>query len=109
MSSKPQVTCHCGQRILMKDILKKGVFFRVFGPSFVYVKFRCSHCKRLGERFVPQEHWEAGAFRDVPKETSREERLRLAALGEIDLDEMIDFHHQLHTLPLRELLETSDG
>ena len=31
---------------------------RQFGPSFVYTKYRCSRCKKLGEHFVLQEEWE---------------------------------------------------
>ncbi|HEY3268418.1 MAG TPA: hypothetical protein VGM37_15975 [Armatimonadota bacterium] len=108
MNTKTQITCQCGQRIHQKDILQKGHFLRLFSPSFVYLKYRCSRCRRLGERFVPQEQWDDGALAEVPVEISPEERDRLGALGGIDLDEVIDFHFQLEQASLRDLMDPQD-
>ena len=98
MSIKSYIKCNCGQRIIAKDIMQKGYYLRLFGPSFVYVKFRCSRCKKLGEQFVKQEDWEDGILRDIPAETSPEEKARFDAMGPIDVHEIISAHFQLDDL-----------
>ena len=49
---KSVIKCNCGHRVLAKDVMQTGYYLRLVGPSFVYVKFRCSHCKKLGEQFA---------------------------------------------------------
>jgi DNA-directed RNA polymerase subunit RPC12/RpoP len=89
------IRCHCGQRIVAKDVLQRSWYVRVFGPSFMYLKFRCSRCKRLGERFIEQEKWDDSILRDIPSELSQEEKKRFEGLGKITIDEEIDFHFEL--------------
>ena len=102
MNTESVIICHCGQRVLEKDILQHGRFPQLMSPGFLYVKFRCSRCKRLGERFIHQDAGDAKAA--MPgSETTGEENLRFKAMGEIDLDEVIDFHFELESLPLCDL------
>ena len=61
---RTSIKCNCGQRIIAKDVVQHGYYLRLFGPSFVYVKFRCSRCKKLGEQFIKQEEWEDGILKD---------------------------------------------
>lgn len=75
--------------------MQTGYYLRLFGPSFVYVKYRCSRCKKLGEQFVKQEEWEDGILRETPNEVSTAERERFEALGPIDINEVIDAHFKL--------------
>jgi hypothetical protein len=89
------IQCHCGQRILRRDVMQRSWHVRVFGPSFMYLRFRCSRCRRLGERFVEQEQWDDSLLREVPAEMAPPERKRLAALGPITVDEVIEFHFAL--------------
>jgi DNA-directed RNA polymerase subunit RPC12/RpoP len=89
------IRCHCGQRIVAKDVLQRSWYVRVFGPSFMYLKFRCSRCKRLGERFIEQEKWDDSILRDIPSELTSDEKKRFQALGKITVDEEIDFHFEL--------------
>jgi DNA-directed RNA polymerase subunit RPC12/RpoP len=89
------IRCHCGQRIVAKDVLQRSWYVRVFGPSFMYLKFRCSRCKRLGERFIEQEKWDDSILRDIPTELTQEEKKRFGELGRISIDEEIDFHFEL--------------
>jgi hypothetical protein len=96
--SKTAIKCSCGQRIGQKDVMQTGYYMRMFGPSFVYVKFRCSRCKKLGEQFVKQEDWEGGILKDSPIETSSTEKERFKALGPIDMRELVDFHYALESL-----------
>ena len=96
--SRTAIKCNCGQRINQKDVMQTGHYLRMFGPSFVYVKFRCSRCKKLGEQFVKQEEWEDGILKDSTSELSTGEKERFAQLGSIDMGEMVDFHYELESL-----------
>ena len=108
---KSMIKCNCGHRILAKDVMQTGYYLRLFGPSFVYVKYRCSRCKKLGEQFVKQEEWEEGILSDVPSETSTDEKKAFETMGKIDIHECIDAHFELEKLgslrDLREALEES--
>lgn len=95
MSVKAMIKCNCGQRIVTKDVMQTGYYLRLFGPSFVYVKFRCSRCKKLGEQFVKQEDWEDGILNDIRPEVTDKEKERLGSLGPISVSEQIDFHFAL--------------
>ncbi len=103
MNTKAGITCNCGQRILVKDVLQKGHYLRLFGPSFVYVKFRCPRCKRLGERIFEQDKWDESLLRDTPTEFDEAEKKRFEALGPITLDEVIDFHFRLANFSFKDL------
>jgi len=96
--SRTAIKCNCGQRIGQRDVMQTGYYPRMFGPSFVYVRFRCSRCKKLGEQFVKQEEWENGILRDATTETSGNERERFAEMGPIAMSEQADFHFALDTL-----------
>lgn len=95
MNVKPTIKCNCGQRIVAKDVMQTGYYLRLFGPSFVYVKFRCSRCKKLGEQFVKQEDWEEGILKDIPSEVDEAEKQAFQAMGTIGIDEQINFHFML--------------
>ncbi len=89
------IRCHCGQRIVTKDVLQRSWYVRVFGPSFMYLKYRCSRCKRMGEKFVEQDKWDDTILRDIPSEMSLDEKKRFDRMGRICVDEEIDFHFAL--------------
>ncbi len=95
---RTSIKCNCGQRIIAKDVVQRGYYLRLFGPSFVYVKFRCSRCKKLGEQFIKQEEWEDGILKDAALEVTVEEKDQFLAQGPIDISEVIDFHFQLENL-----------
>jgi hypothetical protein len=92
------IRCNCGQRIGQKEVMQTGYYPRMFGPSFVYVRFRCSRCKKLGEQFVKQEEWESGILKDATVETSTNEKQRFEELGPIQMQELVDFHKELENL-----------
>ena len=89
------IRCNCGQRIVAKDVLQRSWYVRVFGPSFMYLKFRCSRCKRLGEKFIEQDKWDDTILRDIPSELSLEEKKRFDRMGRISIDEQLDFHFEM--------------
>lgn len=95
---RTSIKCNCGQRIIAKDVMQHGYYLRLFGPSFVYVKFRCSHCKKLGEQFIKQEEWEEGILKDSTIELSHDEKEQFTAQGAISINEVIDFHFELEKM-----------
>ena len=105
MSVRPIIKCNCGQRIIAKDVLQTGHYLRLFGPSFVYVKFRCSRCKKLGEQFVEQDKWDEAVLRDTPSEMSADEKKHFSSMGRIGIDEQIEFHYALEEPAALERLE----
>jgi hypothetical protein len=95
---KTTIKCNCGQRIFSRDVMQQGYYVRHFGPSYVYIKFRCSRCKKLGEHFIKQEDWAEGILNDTVNEVDTNEKGRFEKLGKITIDEMIDFHYALDKL-----------
>jgi phage FluMu protein Com len=99
---KTSLKCSCGQRVLRRDVMQQGFYMQHVGPSFVYVKFRCSRCKKLGQQVVKQDEWEEGVLNDATTEQTCEEKQTFAQMGSITLDEMKRFHlalEKLDTLP----------
>lgn len=95
---KATIRCNCGQRVFSRDVMQQGYYVRQFGPSYVYIKFRCSRCKKLGEHFIKQEDWEEGMLRDGQVEMTPSEKSRFQDMGKITIDELIDFHYELEKL-----------
>lgn len=93
--SRTAIRCNCGQRVVQKDVMQTGYYPRMAGPSFVYVRYRCSRCKKLGEQFVKQDEWESGILRETTTEVSSDERKKFSELGPIRVSEMADFHEEL--------------
>lgn len=78
--------------------MRQATYVKQFGPSYVYIKYRCSRCKRLGEHFVKQEEWEEGLLQEITSEVTDSERADFSNLGPITLEEMRRFHHDLENL-----------
>ncbi len=95
---RTSVKCHCGQRVISRDVMQTGYYLRLFGPSYVYVKYRCSRCRKLGEQFIKQEEWEGGILKDTTEELAQDDKERFETLGAIDINEVIDFHFALENL-----------
>jgi hypothetical protein len=97
-SLRTSLKCHCGQRVIARDVMQTGHYLRLFGPSYVYVKYRCSRCRKLGEQFIKQEEWESGILKDSLQEVGQDDKDRFEDLGTIDINEVIDFHFALENL-----------
>src|SRR5437762_9911993 len=95
---KTTIKCNCGQRVFSRDVMQQGYYVRQYGPSYVYIKFRCSRCKKLGEHFVKQEEWEDSLLHEATSELTADERSRFTQLGSITLDEMRSFHKKMECL-----------
>ncbi len=108
-SLRSSIKCHCGQRVMARDVMQTGYYLRLFGPSFVYVKYRCSRCKKLGEQFIKQEEWDMGILRDVNTEVTPDTKEQFDSLGPIDINEVINFHFALEDLTVIKDLETPEA
>lgn len=97
-ASRDIVTCNCGHPISTKEILQTSLYLSLLGPSFVYVRFRCGRCKRVGEQLVREEKWNQSMLRAEGPALSEEERKHFEALGPITPAEKIDFHYALELL-----------
>jgi hypothetical protein len=63
-------------------------------PVWVFVKYRCSRCRMLGEQLVDYSQWDESVLgSDAPDAAPS-----LAPLGAIDDDEVRDFAEKLGTL-----------
>jgi hypothetical protein len=93
-----KLSCHCGQRIFPRDVMQHGLCTRPYGPAYVYVRFRCCRCRRLGEQFVREEEWTEQILRDAVCEVTAEERDRFDSMGPITAEEMANFHYALGQL-----------
>ncbi len=95
---KTSLKCQCGRRILQRDVMRQRYYERQFGPSYIYLRYRCSNCKKLGEMFVRQDEWSDNLLSEVTFDSSEPERLAFQTLGPITITEMRDFHHALEDL-----------
>ena len=81
-----------------RDVLQQRFFLSLFGPSHFYVRYRCSRCQRIGERYIPENMWNPALFREGASLPNEQELKRYRKLGRITLDEQIDFHFALARL-----------
>ena len=66
---------------------------------FVFVRFRCPRCKKLGQEVIDRDRWDWSVLEDTPGEITADERKTSDRLGPILIDEVIEFHFHLDTTP----------
>ena len=49
MSAKSRIVCACGRQIEGREVLQQGYFMSRWKPVWVFLKYRCSRCRMLGE------------------------------------------------------------
>lgn len=96
-ADRQHLRCTCGQRILARDVLSTGYELRRVGPNYVYVKFRCSRCRRLGEHLVEQSKWDWSLLQPDAGEAVPREKHRFRRLPPISAEEALDFHFALES------------
>jgi hypothetical protein len=80
-------------------VIQTGLYLSVLGTSYVYVRYRCGRCKRVGEQLVEQDTWDPAVLQPASGGPRREVDLRrFAEMGEITADEIIAFHYALESL-----------
>lgn len=70
----------------------------MLGPSFVYVRYRCGRCKRVGEKLVQESAWDPSVLGAPRPQADNFDRHRFADMGEITPEEIIEFHYALDRL-----------
>lgn len=98
MVSPTIIRCNCGHKISRKDVLQTGLYLSVLGPSYVYVRYRCGRCKRVGEKLIEQERWDPSILEPRPARRRERDLRRFAAMGDITPEEIIDFHLAVESL-----------
>lgn len=101
---RPTVRCGCGHQVLAKEVLRTDLYERPNGREYVYVKYRCKRCKRIGETFVPEHRWDWRIFQASRHELSQQEVEYFADLAPISSEDVIDFHCQLTAIDLLDQL-----
>ena len=79
-------------------MLERQLHVSLFGPNHVYVRYRCARCRRVGERYIPEELWSPKLLRPEGDGLNEEQLARFRRMGEITADEIIDFHFALEQL-----------
>jgi len=90
-------------------VLQTGLYLSVLGPSYVYVRYRCGRCKRVGEKLVEQEAWDPGVLGPTKQEAPERDLGKFAEMGEITAEEVIDFHFALERLGAEAEIEEKAG
>ena len=83
---------------MRRDVVQTGLYLSVLGPSYVYVRYRCGRCKRMGEKLVEQGEWDPTVLQAGRKGPSEDELRRFSDMGDITADEVIDFHFAIESL-----------
>lgn len=113
--NKTIVRCRCGHQVLSKEVLRTDLYerrapgFDDNGRDYVYVKYRCRRCKRMGEAFVAESHWDWAMLEAEPNEMTEQERDRFLDEEPVSSEEILDFHRQLETFSLRDLASMNDA
>ncbi|NUQ69653.1 MAG: hypothetical protein HUU17_02405 [Chthonomonadales bacterium] len=71
---------------------------RTRGDAYVYLRYRCHHCRKLGERYIPIEEWNPRSLNWTEPEMTAEEEQRFAGLGPITEAEIRSMRKALSTL-----------
>ncbi len=98
MSATPRIICTCGRQIEAREILQHGYFMSHWEPVWVYVKYRCSRCKMMGEKLVDYKNWDESVLGHESAEPSSEEATRFLAMGQIDDEEVRAFARRIRTV-----------
>lgn len=107
--NNPTVHCRCGHQVRAREVLRTDLYERASGQTYIYVKFRCSWCKRLGETFVNEEEWDWSHLDPARDEMTEAERQETAGREAITTSEVLDFHRHLQQLDERGLRQALGG
>ena len=108
------IRCRCGHRVLGREVLRTEFYERRSFLSesireYVYVKYRCKRCKRMGESFIPDSKWDWKVLEAQPNELSDVERDLFLDEEPISTQDIRDLHERLETVAsLKELLSSAE-
>ncbi len=93
--NKPIVRCRCGHQVLSREVLRLEPYERASGREYVYAKYRCRRCKRMGEAFIPETQWDWSIFAAPKNEMSEAERDHFIDEATISSGDVLSFHRAL--------------
>ena len=97
--NQSQVQCkYCGHSVRSREVLRTDLYEREPDRAYVYVKFRCAHCKRMGQLFIPEHRWDWQWMERGCEELNDAERDTLSQAGPITDSEVQDFHNWLKSV-----------
>lgn len=102
------VRCRCGHQVLAKEVLRTDLYERPSGREYVYVKYRCKRCKRVGETFVAENRWDWRIFEVPQNEMSESELEAFADQRPISSEDLLDFHRLLSKISTTTDLAATD-
>jgi len=89
------ISCPCGQRVTSREVLRTDLYERPNGKDYVYVKYRCRHCKQIGETFIPERTFRWEMFEIPRDEMSDQERESFAEREAVSSMDVVDLHQFL--------------
>lgn len=96
MAIKQQgVRCRCGHRVGMREVTRTEWYVDDDEGQYVYVRYRCSKCRRIGQKWVSTDQWNWDLLRVDRSELTEEEERRFASFSRIDTDQVLEFHNRL--------------
>jgi hypothetical protein len=79
-------------------VIQTGLYLSSTGPSYVYVRFRCGRCRRVGEQLVQESNWDPTVLQHSEVRMSERELHRFREMGEIGPEEVVEFHYAVQQL-----------
>jgi hypothetical protein len=98
MTPETKIRCQCGHRVTVREVLQAGLHLNGQGTPYVYVRFRCARCKRVGQRLVHRASWDHDVLEPIGAPLSAADRERFERLGPISPEELLDFHEAVERL-----------
>jgi len=92
------IRCGCGHRVVRRDVIQTGLYLSVMGPHYVYVRYRCGRCKRIGEQLVQESDWDPSVLQEARSAPTTTDLLRFEQMGQITPEEVVEFHYALERL-----------
>ena len=107
--NKTIVRCRCGHQVMAREVLRTDLYERASGRDYIYIKFRCTRCKRLGQTFIPEAHFDWNSLESAPDEMTPQERDRALEAGPISAGELMAFHAALKNIASVGQLQSPDS
>jgi hypothetical protein len=84
--------------VVRRDVIQTGLYLGVLGANYVYVRFRCGRCRRIGEQLVQEQDWDPSVLHESGVQSSQQDLRRFDQLGAITAEEVVEFHYALERL-----------
>ena len=107
--NKTVVRCRCGHQVMAREVLRTDLYERASGRDYIYIKFRCTRCKRLGQTFIPEANFDWHSLESAPDEMTPQERDRALEAGPISAGELMAFHAALKNIASVGQLQSPDS